>query len=183
MEGYKYLEKIRNYCDYLEDHLNNVWWAWGVLQKKCADMSFVYDDFVFESINSEIINHDVSKFHHLEFIPYRMKFFPVYKNELSEDSDVFDTAWEHHKIYNPHHPRAESHGYVLEHILVWEEAHGKPLPKGWVIHHLNGIPNDNRPQNLLAMPDRKHRRILAAKAKRIQELESLLNNQHQLLYQ
>lgn len=84
-------------------------------------------------------------------------------------------------ILKPDHPRANKGGYVLEHILVWEEAHGKPLPKGWIIHHLNGIKNDNRPSNLIALPNKKHYLVLQAKAKRIQELEALLNNQSQLL--
>ena len=80
------------------------------------------------------------------------------------------------------HPRADSTtGYVSEHILVWEQAHDKPLPEGWVIHHLNGIKSDNRSINLIAFPDRKHKNILQAKAKRIQELEGLLSNQKQLL--
>ncbi len=83
-------------------------------------------------------------------------------------------------IRNPTHPRADKKGYVLEHILIWEQAHNKPLPKGWVIHHLNGIKDDNRHGNLVALPDKKHRQILQAKAKRIQELEALLNHQNQL---
>jgi len=84
-------------------------------------------------------------------------------------------------ILKPEHPRANSSGYVFEHIVVWEETHGKPLPKGWIVHHLNGIKDDNRPKNLVGLPDKKHRHIFDAKAKRIQELEALLNNQHQLL--
>jgi len=85
-------------------------------------------------------------------------------------------------VIAPNHPRASANnGYVLEHIIIWEIAHNKPLPKGWVIHHLNGIKNDNRIANLVALSNRKHRTILAVKAERIQELEGLLNNQHQLL--
>ncbi|MBU1449283.1 HNH endonuclease [Patescibacteria group bacterium] len=74
-------------------------------------------------------------------------------------------------IYKPDHPRANKIGYVLEHILVWEQIHNKPLPKSWVIHHLNGIRDDNRPENLVAMPTLKHIRLLSAKAKHIQDLE------------
>jgi len=85
------------------------------------------------------------------------------------------------KIYNPDHPRADKHKYVWEHILIWEQVNNKPLPTGWVIHHLNGIPDDNRSSNLIALPNKKHSLVLQAKAKRIQELEALLNNQHQLL--
>ncbi len=84
-------------------------------------------------------------------------------------------------IYCPEHPRADKRHYVPEHWLVWEKAHGKPLPKGWIIHHLNGIKNDNRLCNLQALPNKKHYLVLQSKAKRIQELEALLNNQHQLL--
>jgi predicted RNA-binding Zn-ribbon protein involved in translation (DUF1610 family) len=84
-------------------------------------------------------------------------------------------------IHKPDHPRANRDGYVREHILVWEETHDKPLPKGWIVHHLNGVKSDNRPQNLLGLPNRKHYLVLQAKAKRIQELEALLNGQSQLL--
>lgn len=84
-------------------------------------------------------------------------------------------------IQNREHPRATKTGYVFEHILVWEQAHGKSLAKGWVIHHLNGIKTDNRPINLVALSTRKHALVFQAKAKRIQELEALLNGQSQLL--
>ena len=46
--------------------------------------------------------------------------------------------------------------YRAEHILVWEQTHGEPLPKGWVVHHLNGIKDDNRPENLLGLPRVEH---------------------------
>lgn len=88
----------------------------------------------------------------------------------------------------PDHPRANNSGYVMEHILVWEQVHNKPLPKGWVIHHLNGVKSDNRPENLIALPSRRHQHILAAKGKRIRELEAKVKlleatlNSQQLLW-
>ena len=84
-------------------------------------------------------------------------------------------------VHEPNHPRADNHGYVREHVLIWEQFNNKPLPEGWIIHHLNGIRDDNRIVNLVALPDKKHKNILQAKAKRIQELEALLNHQSQLL--
>lgn len=33
------------------------------------------------------------------------------------------------RLKTPNHARANNAGYVLEHILVWEKVHGKPLPK------------------------------------------------------
>jgi len=77
-------------------------------------------------------------------------------------------------ISNPEHPKADKQGYVLEHILVWEKANNKPLPKGWIVHHLNGIKSDNRPENLLGMPRKDHNSQLQLNAlqKRIRDLET-----------
>lgn len=75
------------------------------------------------------------------------------------------------RVHCPEHTRANKEGFVLEHILEWEKAHNKPLPVGYIIHHLNGIKDDNRPENLVALFPKRHSLILAAKAKRIRELE------------
>lgn len=76
-------------------------------------------------------------------------------------------------IRQPNHLSSNRKGYVLEHILIWERIHNKPLPKGWVIHHLNGIKDDNRPRNLLALPRKGHHTELVNQALklRIRELE------------
>jgi len=73
--------------------------------------------------------------------------------------------------YKPDHPRAGKNGYVGQHILVWEMANKKPLPQGWVVHHLNGIKNDNKPENLAGLSVRAHSLVLAEKSKRIRLLE------------
>lgn len=77
------------------------------------------------------------------------------------------------RVWKPEHPRANKAGYVLQHILVWEEAHARPLPEGWVIHHLNGLRDDNRPKNLLGVPEGNHHAhlLLQTLKKRIRELE------------
>ena len=51
-------------------------------------------------------------------------------------------------LFMPAHHRAATHGYVMEHIVVWEHTHGQQVPEGYVIHHLNGVKDDNRPENL-----------------------------------
>ena len=52
------------------------------------------------------------------------------------------------RVRRPEHHRAASDGYVMEHILNYENEYGIPVQKGWHIHHRNGIRDDNRPQNL-----------------------------------
>jgi len=75
------------------------------------------------------------------------------------------------RVYKPTHPKSGVNGYVFEHILAWEDAHGQPVPDGWIVHHLNGIKNDNRPENLVAMSSHSHHQVLGEKAKRIRILE------------
>ena len=59
---------------------------------------------------------------------------------------------------------------------VWQEAHGK-IPKGWLIHSLNGNKGDTRLENLAAVPRHPEHQgqITAPYIVRIQNLERELN--------
>jgi len=78
-------------------------------------------------------------------------------------------------IHAPNHPLSEKSGYIPEHRLMWFDVYPN-TPINWVIHHLNGIKNDNRIENLLALSRKKHETwtIVKAQQKRIRELEKIL---------
>ena len=80
------------------------------------------------------------------------------------------------QILLPDHPRADSSGYVMEHIVVWECATGSQLPDSCVIHHLNGIKTDNRIENLCAMQRGAHTTYHHTGAKRSDETRENIRN-------
>lgn len=51
-------------------------------------------------------------------------------------------------IRMPSHPNAFKNGEMLEHVFIMTHFLKRPLKKGEIIHHKNGIRNDNRIENL-----------------------------------
>jgi len=83
------------------------------------------------------------------------------------------------------HPLADKQGRVAEHRLVASQKLGRTLFIGEVVHHLNAIRYDNKPENLLVLPPLIHGKVnrqtllIRALRQRVRQLEQQLRT-HQL---
>lgn len=53
------------------------------------------------------------------------------------------------RISQPEHPFADKSGRIFEHRIILEKKIGRYLTPNEIPHHINGIKNDNRPENLI----------------------------------
>ena len=83
---------------------------------------------------------NAGKYHSRECM-WEHKARPVGQTKPTSDGYVME--------YQPDSPMAQpSTGYVLQHRLVMAEVLGRPLTASESPHHINGVRDDNRPENL-----------------------------------
>jgi len=66
----------------------------------------------------------------------------------------------HKLLMKKDHHRSDSQGYVREHIIIIEKKIGREIKDSEVVHHINNIKDDNRPENLVLCDNMaEHRKI------------------------
>lgn len=115
----KYIQKTREYLDYLENHIENVRKAYNFIVAACHDMAWTQEPRFLSDLDCEIGKHDVSKLGPQEFTQYRDYFYPV--SRYVKDNSNFDMAWEHHKKCNLHHHQAlqKSTHDIIHMVVDW----------------------------------------------------------------
>lgn len=106
--GHEYIQKTREYLNYLEEHFINIDKAFELVCMKLAGHYLIYDDFNYHNLKSMIERHDLSKFSKEEFTQYRSYYYPTnHEVNILKNEDLrqfyLDSAWSYHRFKNDHH--------------------------------------------------------------------------------
>jgi uncharacterized protein (DUF1330 family) len=84
---------------------------------------------------------------------------PMWKGGITHNTEGYIL------VKMPQSPMANASGYVPEHRLVMSQHLGRPLMNDEIVHHLNGIKDDNRIENLKILTASAHVTLHCSKKK------------------
>lgn len=76
-------------------------------------------------------------------------------------------------VWEPEHPNQTQRGWQYEHRLVAERVLGRHLESAEHVHHINGVKDDNRPENLAVMGHLEHLALSGQEHRK--EMETMKN--------
>lgn len=133
-----------------EDFKKELYNLYIVEKKSINEISRIYN------VSSNVIRKRLMKFG----IPLRNH---IESNKISNsgpNSKNWKGGKRKHGIYTqikiPDHPNADGCGYVYEHRHVMEQHLNRFLSTEEHVHHINGIGNDNRLENLQVLTNQEH---------------------------
>lgn len=91
---------------------------------------------------------------------------PKWKNGRYKDADGYI------RVSCRTHPYAHDDGHILEHRLVMEVHLGRTLLPSEVVHHINGVRDDNRIENLMLFSTDSKHQIFHGKENKHESLRS-----------
>lgn len=148
-----YLDKIHKgkFCS-IDCYHQKRWGGSRVVTVQCV---FCGKEFKkYKSVNKKFCSPECRK----KWVSKNMrgKNSPRFKGKINYGSNG-----QYYAIHTPHHPFADSKGYVFEHRLIIEKHIKRFLEKTEVVHHINGNKKDNRIENLELLDKKEHDRISA----------------------
>lgn len=93
------------------------------------------------------------------------KYTKIWRERISEAMKGNKNGWKggrrkksgYIQLYLPKHPFSDKSGCIFEHRVVMEKSIGRYLNSKEFVHHINGIRDDNRAENLEMVTSATHR--------------------------
>ena len=79
-------------------------------------------------------------------------------------------------LYMPDHMYSTKEGYIMEHRWIAQQKIGRIINPDEQVHHINGIKDDNRPENLEVVSHRERSRNHADAVKEVERLKKILED-------